>query len=392
MAAETFAQMPSLADGGAETLAWMRRMRDEQPLWVDAANMHHVFRYADVQAVMSDPARFSSNIGRILPGHDPEQISANLPWLDPPDHRRLRQLVSQAFAPKTVVGLRPRITEIAAGLLAAVPDGEFDFVERVAYPLPVIVVAELLGLPPADRAFFRDCADRLLGVGDAGSAEAGSAAIAEANRELREYLTAEAGRQRGSRSDGLIAALTAAELDGQRLSDVQVATIAGLLLTAGHITTTMVLGNALLCLRDNPEAEARTRADRSLVPAALEEVVRQRPPFPRVVRVSTQDVAIAGGVIPAQRLVVASTLSANHDERQFPDPERFDIDRHPNRHIGFGHGIHFCLGAPLARAETQIMLDLLFDEFAELRVVGEPVHNESEYFGTRKMTVFARRS
>ncbi|MGP4028912.1 cytochrome P450 [Actinomadura sp. 3N407] len=394
MATEAPVQMPSLADGGTEMLAWMRRMRDEHPLWADATGMHHVFRYADVQAVMSDPARFSSNIGRIWPNFDAEQLSANLPWLDPPDHRRLRQLVSQAFTPKTVAGLRPRIAAIATELIAATPDGEFDFVEHVAYPLPVIVIAELLGLPPADRAFFRECADRLLGIGGAGSdstRELGEV-IADANKALKDYLTAEARRQRENRSGGLIGALASAELDGRRLTDVQVATVSGLLLTAGHITTTMVLGNALLCLRDNPNTEARVRADRSLVPAALEEVIRQRPPFHRVLRMSTQDVAVAGRMVPAGTFILASTLSANHDERQFPDPDLFDVDRYPNRHIGFGHGIHFCLGAPLGRAETEIALNLLFDEFAELAVSGEPVFHESEFYGARQMAVSTRRS
>ncbi|MFE0337601.1 cytochrome P450 [Streptomyces sp. NPDC058955] len=380
MAAEEPVGMPPLSDGGADALAWLERMRAERPLWADERGVYHVFRYEDVQAVMSDPARFSSNIGRVMPGFDPEQVSANLASQDPPEHRLLRQLVSQAFTPRTVSGLRPRIAEITRELLAAVPGDEFDFVEHVASPLPVTVIAELLGVSPGDRAFFRSCADALLGTrAKAVSAAEHTRALAEANKALQEYLSAEARRRRADGSGGLIGALAAAELDGRRLTDVQVATFSGLLLTAGHLTITLLLGNTLLALRDAPEVEARLREDRSALPAALEESLRLRPPFHRVVRVSTQDVEIAGGVIPADRLVMASTLSANHDDRQFPDPRRFDVDRHPNRHLGFGHGIHFCLGGPLARAETEIALNLLFDEFTGIEVTGRPGFHDSVF-------------
>ncbi|MEU4054214.1 cytochrome P450 [Streptomyces olivaceus] len=392
MAAEEPLRMPPLSDGGDEVLTWLKRMRDEQPLWADERGVQHVFRYDDVQAVMSDPARFSSNIGRVMPGFDPEQVSANLASQDPPEHRLLRQLVSQAFTPRTVTGLRPRIAEITRELLDAVPEGEFDFVEHVAHPLPVTVIAELLGVSPGDRAFFRSSADALLGTrAEAVSAAEHAKALAEANKELQEYLSAEARRCRADGSGGLIGALTAAELDGRRLTDLQVATVSGLLLTAGHITITLLLGNTLLALHDNPEAEARLRKDRSAVPAAFEESLRLRPPFHRVVRVSTQDVEVAGGFIPAHRLVMASTLSANRDDRQFPDPDRFDVDRRPNRHLGFGHGIHFCLGGPLARVETEIALNLLFDEFTELEVTGEPAFHDSEFYGPKQLTVSARR-
>ncbi|MFJ7250491.1 cytochrome P450 [Kitasatospora sp. NPDC098652] len=388
-------RMPLFTDGGAELLEWMRRMRDEQPLWQDERGHYFVFRYDDVQEVFSDPARFSSNIGRLMPVFGEEKLSANLPWQDPPDHRKLRQLVSQAFTPKTVAALRPRIGEIVQELLAAAPDDTFDFVEYLAYPLPVIVIAELLGISPADRAFFRQCADRLLGIraDDSESDQAAAQAIADTTKELDEYLVAEVRRRRSDRSTGdVLGALAAAELDGQRLTDLQVATFAALLLNTGHITTTLLLGNTLLCLGDTPEAEARIRADRSLVPAALEEVVRWRPPFPRALRIATEELELAGGVIPANGIVMPSILSANHDERQFREPERFDIDRDPNRHVGFGHGIHFCLGAPLARLETEIALNGLMDAFTELRATGDAVFHDSEFYGVKKMTVSARRS
>ncbi|WP_144420224.1 cytochrome P450 [Micromonospora haikouensis] len=395
MSADEPVRMPPFTDGGAEILEWMKGMRDDRPVWRDEHNRYFVFRYADVQAVFSDPARFSSNIGRLMPVFGAEKLSANLPWQDPPDHRRLRQLVSQAFTPKTVAGMRPRIGEVVGQLLADAPGDEFDFVEQLAYPLPVIVIAELLGISPGDRAFFRRCADRLLGIG----AEKGESeqkvveAIAEATKELDEYLLAEVRQRRAKGStDDVLGALAAAELNGERLTDLQVATFAALLLNTGHITTTLLLGNTLLCLDDNPDAEARIRADRSLVPAALEEVVRRRPPFPRACRIATTDVEIAGEVIPADAFVMPSILSANHDERQFEKPEQFDIQRDPNRHFGFGHGIHFCLGAPLARLETEIALNRLMTEFTDLRISADPVFHPSEFYGVKEMTVSVRRA
>lgn len=397
MGSQDVLQMPLLSDGGAEMLAWMERMRGAQPLWMDGYGRYHVFRYDDVQAVMSDPARFSSNIGRAVPYFAEERVSANLPWQDPPVHRRLRQLVSQAFTPKRVADLRPRIAEITHELIAAFPDDQFDFVEYLAYPLPVIVIAELLGISPADRAFFRGCADRFLGIGkeadEAPSQEEAAKIIADATKELDEYLIAEIRRRRHGQSPGdLLAALTTAELDGERLTDVQVAVFAGLLLNAGHLTTTLLLGNTLLCLRDHPDVEARVRADRSLVPASLEEVLRYRPPLHQAIRITTEDVEIAAGRIPANAFVLPSVLSANHDERQFDDPEVFDIHRAASKHLSFGRGIHFCLGGPLARLEAEIAVNTLFDEFAELRISGNPVFHESRFYGAKQMMVSARRS
>lgn len=395
MSTEELVRMPLFTDGGAEILEWLRRMRREHPLWQDQQGRYYVFRYADVQAVFSDPSSFSSNIGRFMPVFGEEKLSATLPWQDPPVHRKLRQLVGQAFTPKTVAALRPRIAEVVGELLAAAPDDHFDFVEHLAYPLPVIVIAELLGISAADRAFFRQCADRLLGVSGSGAESADEVAksMAEATKELDDYLLVEVRRRRAEGSaDDVLGALTAAELDGERLTDLQVATFAALLLNTGHITTTLLLGNALLCLRDNPEVEAEIRVDRSLIPAALEEVVRCRPPFPRVCRVATEDVEIAGGVIPKDAFVMPSVLSANYDEQQFDDPDVFDIHRDPNRHFGFGNGIHFCLGAPLARLEAEIALGRLLDEFIDLQINGDPVFHDSEFYGVKKMMVSVRRS
>lgn len=385
--------MPSLLDGGADLLTWSRRMRGERPLWQADNGAYHVFRYAEVQAILSDPTRFSSNLGRVMPFIDPDKTAGNLLWADPPRHRTLRQLVGQAFTPRTVAGLRSRIAEITQALLAATPEGEFDIVEQLAYPLPAIVIAELLGVSAADRDFFRECADRSLGIRseDAESPDELGRIVAEATKDLDAYLVSHVRRRRAKPSEDLLGQLTMAQVDGQRLTDMELVSFATLLLNAGYLTTTLLLGNTLLCLRDNPQATARLRTDRSLIPAAIEEVLRLRPPVPRVYRIATEDVPINEGTIPANSFVMLSVFSANHDERQFTDPERFDIDRDANRHLTFGHGIHFCLGAPLARLEAEIAINLLFDEFSDLTISDDPVFHEAEFYGAKRMMVMARR-
>jgi cytochrome P450 len=383
---------PTLTDGGAEQLTWLARMRAERPHWADANGGHHVFRYADVQQVLSDP-RFSSNLGRLMPFLDPEKLAANLVWTDPPTHRPLRGLVNQAFTPKTVARLRPRIADIAAELITGLPDGEFDIVDAVAYPLPVTVIAELLGVSPADRAFFKDCTDRSLGLrlDPALPPEELGQIVTDATKDLDAYLLAEVRNRREHPSGDLLSDLVAAELDGERLSDTKVAALASTLLTAGYVTTTLLLGNVLLCLRDNPGVEQRLRADRSLLPGAIEEVLRCRPPVPQAYRIANEDVPVAGAVVPANAFVTISMLSANHDERQFSHPDRFDPHRDPNKHLAFGHGIHFCLGAPLARLEVGIALNRLFDELTELHVGDDITFHDTDFYGAKHMTVTARR-
>lgn len=383
---------PTLADGGAEQLTWLARMRAERPHWVDENGGHHVFRYADVQQVLSD-RRFSSNLGRVMPFLDPEKVAANLIWTDPPRHRQLRGLVSQAFTPKTVERLRPRVADIAAELITGLPNGESDIVDAVAYPLPVTVIAELLGVSPADRAFFKDSTDRSLGlrVDPALPPEEMGQIVADATKDLDAYLLAEVRQRREHPSDDLLSGLVAAELDGERLSDTDVVAFASTLLTAGYVTTTLLLGNVLLCLRDNPGMEQRLRADRSLLAGAIEEVLRCRPPVPQAYRIAIEDVPVAGEVVPANGFVTVSVLSANHDERQFGDPDRFDPYRDPNRHLTFGHGIHFCLGAPLARLEAGIAINRLFDELTELHVGDDITFHDADFHGAKHMTVTARR-
>ncbi|MBA6439098.1 cytochrome P450 [Streptomyces sp. GMR22] len=386
---------PSTADGGAELLAWLRKMRDENPVWRADNDTYHIFRYADVQQVLSDPASFSSDTALLVPEID--RLSRGLlPRMDPPRHRALRRLANQAFTSKTVTALEPRIARAAHALLDEAPLPEFDLIETLAYPLPVVVVAELLGLDPADRARFRDWANRLIvaQVGDKAGVEV-AVMTERANRELKNHLRGFLVERRVSPGTDLLSRLAGATVDGTRLTDDEVANMAVLLLSAGHVTTTSLLGHLFVCFADDPGLAARLRAERGLIPAALEEVLRLRSPIIYVRRVTRRDVTVGGHTIPANRMVTVWLLAANHDERKFPEPERVVLNRTGGGQAAFGHGIHFCLGAPLARVETRIALNALFDRFEDLRVTPGahiPFYDKSDIYGMRVLPLTARRA
>jgi cytochrome P450 len=372
---------PSIQDGGAELFAWLRRMRDEKPVWRDPGGRFHVFRYDEVQRVLSDTGSFSSDRSSMMPNSD-LLASGNLTMMDPPRHRQLRGLINQAFTPKIIAGLAPRVTEIASGLLDAVPGDEFDLMERLAFPLPVIVIAELLGVPPADHDLYRTWAT---GFGDA---------MESSVREMNDYMLQRCAERRRSPKPDLISQLVAAEPDGQRLSDDEIAELCSLLLLAGYITTTMMLGNAVISLDERPETARALRADPARIPDAIEEVLRYRAPFMQVGRIATADVVIGGVAIPKGGYVNGWLLSANHDERRFPDPERFDITRASAAgQLAFGHGIHFCLGTPLARMEGRIAIALLQQRFSEFRVTpgAEVPYIEGVIFGVKRLPITVRR-
>ncbi|MGH3806995.1 MAG: cytochrome P450 [Pseudonocardiaceae bacterium] len=365
-------------------------MRDQQPVWQDGHGVWHVFRHEDVQRVLSDPALFSSDPRLVMP--DWEGFArGNLVSMDPPDHRRLRKLVSQVFTPRMVAGLEPRIVELCGELLDDVGD-ELELVSGFACPLPMTVIADLLGVPHTDRDLFRTWADRLLSVQVPNPADPSAAQLVqETIKDLNEYLLEHCRDRRAHERDDLIGKLVATEVARERLDDEEVVNFARLLLLAGHVTTTMLLGNALLCLDENPGAAEELRADRTLVPRALEEVVRLRPPFIERNRVATAPVELSGVTIPELSIVSVSLFSANHDERVFTEPERFDIHREQNPHVGYGKGIHFCLGAPLARLEGKLALEQMFDRFKEIRVSDAVEFHEHGFSGVTKLPLAVQR-
>ncbi len=370
--AEAETSPPTAEDGGHTLLPWLREMRDEHPVWRDEYGVWHVFRYADVARVTSDPQVFSSDTGRVLPAA--QRFSAgNLVQTDPPRHHQLRRLVGAAFGSKVVNGLIPRIAEVTHELLDATGGAtEFDLVAALAYPLPVIVIAELLGLPASDRELFRTWADKLLtlDVDDPNDPQL-DRKLDEATAELLAYLHEHCADRRAQPREDLISRLATVEVDGQRLTDEEVVNFSLVLLLAGHITTTALLGNTVLCLDEYPQVWSTLRTDRSLVEATLEEVLRYRSPFTQIFRVTTTETELGGHFIPADALVTPWLLSANRDEREFPDPDRFDIHRSPRHHAAFGHGIHFCIGQLLARIEARTVVGVLLDHYAEIRLTPE---------------------
>ncbi|TCO59911.1 cytochrome P450 [Actinocrispum wychmicini] len=377
-----------MVDGGRSLLAWLAGMRADSPVWEDENGHFHVFRFDDVHQVIADPVAFSSDTLR-LAGQD-ETPPGTLLLLDPPLHGKLRKLVSLVFTHKMITELEPRIGEVTAELLDRIDTDDFDLVDTLAYPLPVIVIAELLGVPPADQELFRDWADVLMSSRP--DDEASMKLVCEAVHGVDTYLRDQARARRSNPTDDLIGRLVAAEVDGDRLTEEEIVNFSALLLMAGHVTTTMLLGNTMLCLDANPDAAAQLRADPRLIPKVIEEVLRVRPPFVKVERATTRDVEVGGTVIPADRAVSLWLLSANYDERRFPEPDRFDIHRKPNKHTAFGHGIHFCLGAPLARMEGEIALTALFERFSELSVdpSAPAPYYESGIFGVKQLRVIAK--
>jgi cytochrome P450 len=383
-----------MQDGGKEMLEWLRVMRDEQPVWQDARGIWHVFRFTDVQRVMSDHSQFSSDRSRVLP-NAANLDRGNVVAMDPPEHRQVRQLISQAFAPRVIADLAPRIEQVTQELLSsATRSPEFDIVDDLAYPLPVIVIAELLGIPASDRDMFRAWADRLLSM----QVERGNPeflkTLDEALREMRVYFTQEYTKRLSASGDDLISDLMRAEGDGRRLDKDEVVNFSIQLLLAGHVSTTVLLSNLVLCLYRNPATESAVRADRSLVSAALEETIRHHTPSMQLGRITKEQVELSGVVLPANAIVAAWLLSANHDERHFAEPERFDIQRNPRDHISFGHGIHFCIGAALARQEAEITLNAIFDRFDILELAdpaGLKYHDNGIMFGPKNVRLIVRK-
>lgn len=368
------APIPSARYGLGDQLAWLRRMRAAGGVHVDASGNHHVFSYADVERVTKDPATFSSDPSRVLPPDVPNMTEGMMLVADPPRHAKLRRLAAQAFTPKKMRDLAPRVAEIAGALLDRAPSGRFDLVEHFSVEVPATMIADLFGIPAGEAGAFRALVEEIMAIDppdlsdEAAVREAAASGLGGPFLELIGYLLQLCARRRAEPAPGLISDLLHAELDGQSLTDPEVASLAVQILQAGHLTTAAVLGHAALLLAEHPEAAAEVRADRTLLPGAIEEVLRCRPPSTRLQRYTTTDTEIAGQAIPAGSVVVPWMLSANHDEKVFTDPDVFDIRRTPNRHLTFGHGIHFCLGAMLARVELAGALTVLLDRLPDWRI------------------------
>ncbi|MGB8024364.1 MAG: cytochrome P450, partial [Nitrososphaeraceae archaeon] len=346
-------------------------MRHNNPVaYDDRNNIWGVFRYYDVQFILGDYMHFSSavpptklnNLSKEVNEEEDQKIPSSRPSLlksDPPYHRTLRAVVASAFTPMTISKLEPRIESITHDLLNQVIDkGNIDLINDLAYPLPVTVIAELLGVPLQDRDTFRTWADKLISsAGSQLNAEHHGSAknLISIQSEMDDYFNAIIDKRTITPQTDLISNLIKAEADGHHLSREEILAFCTLLLLAGHVTTVNLIGNTILSLLQNPQEFKKLKEDRtslsSLIPYTIEETLRYRSPVQAIFRMTTQEITIGGAQkIPSGQGIVVWLGSANHDESVFPDPEKFDISRipHAHSHVGFGHGIHFCLGAPLA--------------------------------------------
>ena len=320
-------------------LAWLEAGRERGQVHFDEkAQCWQVLGHPETSAILSDPAVFSSDLTALQPNQDDFELfqRGNFVTMDPPQHRKLRTLVSQAFTPRVVAGLEPRIAELTTELLDQAGE-RFDLIDALAYPLPVIVIAELLGIPTSDRALFREWADVLLGqdvdpdqaVGEV--SEQAVTAVAPTMREMNAYFLDHIRSRRADPGTDLTSKLVQAEVDGERLADEEIVGFVGLLLIAGHITTTATLGNSLVSFQENPDAAAEVRADPTLLPAAIEEVLRVRTPFPRLGRITKVDAEVGGVHVPAGQIVLPWLAAANRDQRVFTDPTGSTSTASPTR-------------------------------------------------------------
>lgn len=350
---------------------FFRHMRETSPVRYDHdRDSWDVFRYEDVYRVLSDHETFSSNRDALHPG---KAESASLIDMDPPQHTKYRNIVSRAFTPKRVADLAPRIEQITAELLDKIAGkGEAQLIKDVAGPLPVIVIAEILGIPAKDRHLFKEWSDKLVESAAVQNTEADQALMMEKNRvsqELYAYFTEQLAARRANPGDDLLSVLLAAEVEGERLNEQQLLSFCLLLLVAGNETTTNLITNAIRAFAEQPELQTRLRENPGLMPGAVEEALRYYSPVASIPsRFATKEAELGGQLIKKGDQVVAWVGSANRDEAKFPHPDQFIVDRKPNNHLAFGWGPHFCLGAPLARLEGQIALQAILKRLANIRL------------------------
>ncbi|WP_053733063.1 cytochrome P450 [Nocardia sp. NRRL S-836] len=338
-----------------------------------------VTRYDEAKLALTAP-QVSKNVlegGHLMAAHSSGEVenreieptlSVHMLNMDPPGHTRLRKLVTKAFTARRVELMRPRVQEIAAELLAKLADGdEVDLLEAFAFPLPITVICELLGIPIDNRADFREWSNQLLTFGTAEQVQAAASAMAAF---LHQHVTAIA---EAEPNDTFFSALVHADDSGDRLSTEELISMAFLLLVAGHETTVNLIGNAVLALLRNPE-QLRVLKDRpELIPASTEEFLRLEGPVNvATFRYTKEPLDLGGVTVPAGEIVMVSLIAANRDPEKYENPAQLDVTRSAQGHLAFGHGIHFCLGAPLARLEFDVALTQLLARFPNLSLAAEP--------------------
>ncbi|MEX2207962.1 MAG: cytochrome P450 [Myxococcota bacterium] len=399
-----------------------RALRDHAPVhFAPEANVWCVSRYEDVQAVLRHDDVFSSRAMFMMLMNNGQDAMPRLSWRvlrfvgrlflrtrlnpftfatarnliaeDGERHKGLREIVNRGFTPRRIAAWEKRASEIVDACLEGVERHErFDLVEGLAIPLPVTIIAEMLGIEPERRADFKRWSDAIISNATGPdratpySDEFGAALIG-----LIRYVKRVARERRRAPAEDVISALVARQDGEAGLSDREVFQFIALLLVAGNETTTNLIGNAVKALLHHPDALARVAADPSLVPLVIEETLRWDAPIQLVFRLAKRDTQVAGATIPEGAIVAALIGSANRDERRFPDPDRFDLDRDSQGHIAFGFGRHFCLGASLARLEARVALEALVPRLVNLRLSREPEPVDSFLVrGPRRLELSAR--
>ena len=385
---------PALYATGDPHAQW-RRLREEAPVFRHerfgvAPAFWAITRYEDIVRVSRDPQTFISSKG-ITPGDDPDAASGypgnNLEMIrtDPPRHVRLRRLVNKGFTPRQIAALEPHVREIVTGVIDRLGDkGEGDFVTDVAAQLPLAVICEMMGVPPADWQRMFDWTNAAIGSGDSEYQQPGETAqdaVVRAMREMFAYFGGLAGQRRSERQDDLMTVLVEAEMDGDRLSQEEILFFCFLLIIAGNETTGNATSGGMLALARHPDQWQAICVEPALIPSAVEEILRWTSPVLDMARVAMRDVELRGQTIRAGEKLIMFYPSANRDEAVFSEPYRFDIRRSPNEHLAFGVGEHFCLGASLARLELRVMFEELAQRLPQIAVAGEPERLYSNFIG-----------
>ena len=358
----------------ADPYPMYHRLRAEDPVHHSPLGFWVLTRYPDVLAMLRDPRLTKEPIAAFVAARFgvavPPGLGLSMLDRDPPDHTRLRGLVSKAFTPRALERLRPEIQQIVDGLLDEARDrGSMDLIEEFAYPLPVRVICEMLGVPVKDHERFKgwglDIARGLDAIMLPPDSPVGQRSVS-GRRALAEYFRELIAERRAAPRDDMLSALIAAEEAGDKLSEEELLATCILLLVAGHETTVNLIGNGTLALLRHPAELQKLRDNPGLIGSAVEELLRFDGPVQRTARIPSEDITIGGQTIGKGEMVMPFLGAADRDPTQFPDPDRLDITRPDNRHIAFGMGIHFCLGAPLARMEGQIAINTLLARLPRL--------------------------
>jgi cytochrome P450 len=381
-------ELVATPEGRADPYSRYARLRSLAPVHRSAIGFWVLTRFDDCQRVLRDPrvGKDFSGAARALGLSDAQQAEqaafrddhSNMLFADPPDHTRLRGLATRAFTPRTVEALRGRVVAIVDELIDGFGAGEVDLMDALAFPLPVTVIGEMLGVPAEDRAQFRPLVRASTAVLELAVTPEALAAATAARATMEEYFAALVAERRAHPRDDLLTQLIETEDKGDQLSERELISTAILLFAAGFETTTHLIGNSVLALLGDPGQLDRLRDDRSLLRPGVEELLRYDSPVQITARTAYEPIDVAGHDVEAGETVLALLGAANRDPDHFTDPDRLDVGRDGGAALSFGSGIHYCLGAALARLEGQVVLDRLLERFATWELVGDrPGHRDS---------------